>query len=126
MQGNTPITPLLEAGCNLVIVTHLSNGSPWSRQDFPSATIVEIRPQESLSRAKGPLGGSRDLLGFDSEKIPSWIEQGYRDTMHCMRRVMAAGKSRHELRQSEALLSGGTKNDASADCALAEVMAQLK
>jgi NTE family protein len=126
MQGNTPITPLLEAGCNLVIVTHLSNGSPWSRQDFPNATIVEIRPQESLSRASGPLGGSRDLLGFDSEKIPSWIEQGYRDTMHCMGRVMAAGKGRHELRQSQALLEEGTKNNASADRALADVMAQLK
>ena len=126
MQGNTPITPLLEAGCNLIIVTHLSNGSPWSRQDFPNATIVEIRPQESLSRAAGPLGGSRDLLGFDSEKIPSWIEQGYRDTMHCMNRVMAAGKSRHNLRQSEALLAEGEKSNASADKALADVMAQLK
>lgn len=126
MQGNTPITPLLEASCNLIIVTHLSNGSPWSRQDFPNATIVEIRPQESLSRAAGPLGGSRDLLGFDSEKIPSWIEQGYRDTMHCMNRVMAAGKSRHNLRQSEALLAEGEKSNASADKALADVMAQLK
>ncbi len=126
MQGNTPITPLLEAGCNLIIVTHLSNGSPWSRQDFPNATIVEIRPQESLSRAAGPLGGSRDLLGFDSEKIPSWIEQGYRDTMHCMNRVIAAGKSRHNLRQSEALLAEGEKSNASADKALADVMAQLK
>ncbi|OZY62358.1 patatin-like phospholipase family protein [Pseudomonas fragi] len=126
MQGNTPITPLIEAGCNLIIVTHLSNGSPWSRQDFPNATIVEIRPQESLSRAAGPLGGSRDLLGFDSEKIPSWIEQGYRDTMHCMNRVMAAGKSRHNLRQSEALLAEGEKSNASADKALADVMAQLK
>lgn len=126
MQGNTPITPLLEAGCNLIIVTHLSNGSPWSRQDFPNSTIVEIRPQESLSRAAGPLGGSRDLLGFDSEKIPSWIEQGYRDTMHCMSRVMAAGKSRHNLRQSEALLAEGEKSNASADKALADVMAHLK
>jgi len=26
-QGNTPITPLLKAGCNMVIVTHLSDGS---------------------------------------------------------------------------------------------------
>ncbi|WP_275629608.1 patatin-like phospholipase family protein [Pseudomonas sp. 273] len=56
MQGNTPITPLLNAGCNLVIVTHLSDGSPWSRHDFPGATILEIRPSESLNRAQGPLG----------------------------------------------------------------------
>jgi len=126
MQGNTPITPLLEAGCNLVIVTHLSDGSPWSRQDFPDATILEIRPQQSLARACGPLGGSRDLLGFDSDKIPSWIEQGYRDTLHCVGRVMSAGKSRHELRQSEARLTLSEKGNASADQALADVMAQLK
>ncbi|VVP38975.1 hypothetical protein PS850_04801 [Pseudomonas fluorescens] len=126
MQGNTPITPLLEAGCNLVIVTHLSDGSPWSRQDFPNATILEIRPQQSLSRATGLLAGSRDLLGFDSDKIPSWIEQGYQDTLHCVGRVMDAGKSRHELRQSEALLADSEKRNASADNALADIMSQLK
>lgn len=126
MQGNTPITPLLEAGCNLVIVTHLSDGSPWSRQDFPNATILEIRPTQSLSRAAGPLGGARDLLGFDADKIPSWIEQGYNDTLHCVGRVMKAGAARSALRQSEALLAASERRNQSVDQALADVMAQLK
>lgn len=126
MQGNTPITPLLQAGCNLVIVTHLSDGSPWSRHDFPDATVLEIRPQQSLSRATGPLGGSRDLLGFDGDKIPSWIEQGYRDAMHCVGRVMAASKTRHQLRQSETRLADSEQRNASVDQTLADVMAQLK
>jgi NTE family protein len=34
VQGNTPITPLVEAGCNLVIVSHLSDGSLWDRHNF--------------------------------------------------------------------------------------------
>ncbi len=98
MQGNTPITPLLEAGCNMVIVTHLSDGSLWSRQDFPDATILEIRPQSNISRE----GLVPDVLGFDAEKIPSWIEQGYVDTIHCVGRVMKASKARVELKVSEA------------------------
>ncbi|EGT66598.1 hypothetical protein C22711_0625 [Escherichia coli O104:H4 str. C227-11] len=44
MQGNTPVTPLVDAGCNMVIVTHLSDGSLWDRQAFPDTTILEIRP----------------------------------------------------------------------------------
>lgn len=98
MQGNTPITPLLEAGCNMVIVTHLSDGSLWSRQDFPNAIILEIRPQSNISRE----GLVPDILGFNAEKIPSWIEQGYVDTMHCVGRVMKATQSRANLKTSEA------------------------
>jgi len=125
MQGNTPITPLLEAGCNLVIVTHLSDGSPWSRQRFPDATILEIRPQQSLNRATGLMSGAQDLLGFDVDKIPTWIEQGYRDTLHCVGRVMEAQKSRNDLRASEAALAGMGAESARADRVLAEAMARL-
>lgn len=101
MQGNTPITPLLQSGCNMIIVTHLSDGSLWSRQDFPDATILEIRPQSNIA-----IGGvTPDILGFDPEKIPSWIKQGYEDTMHCVGRVMNATKARTELRESESALS---------------------
>ena len=92
-QGNTPIQPLIDAGCNMVIVTHLSDGSLWSRHDFPETTILEIRPQSPIARE----GGAKDLLGFDGSKIPSWIEQGYRDTMHCMKRVQEATLARSAL-----------------------------
>jgi len=126
MHGNTPIAPLIEAGCNLIIVTHLSDGSPWSRQDFAGTTILEIRPTETLNRATGMLSGSQDLLGFDVEKIPSWIEQGYRDTKACVGRVMEAQKIRNELRISEALLKATEQDDTHADKTLADAMAALK
>ncbi len=44
MQGNTPVTPLVDAGCNMVIVTHLSDGSLWDRQAFPDTTIARSVP----------------------------------------------------------------------------------
>ncbi len=46
-QGNTPIMSLVQSGCQLVIVSHLSEGSFWNRHDFPNTTVVEIRPQEN-------------------------------------------------------------------------------
>lgn len=121
MQGNTPVTPLLEAGCNLVLVTHLSDGSLWSRHDFPGATIVEIRPQSRLARD----GGAKDLLGFDASKIPSWIEQGYNDALHCVGRVMNAQISRNELHRSQNVLSSSQRKDKQADQVLSDAMKRL-
>jgi len=126
MQGNTPITPLLQAGCNMVLVTHLSDGSLWSRHDFPETTILEIRPQSSFARDSGFFGGAKDLLGFDATKIPSWIEQGYQDTLHCVGRVMKAGTSRNELRSSEKALMDSEKRNASADAILEDAMSRLQ
>ncbi|MDA7089068.1 patatin-like phospholipase family protein [Pseudomonas sp. SA3-5] len=124
-QGNTPITPLLQAGCNMVIVTHLSNGSLWSRHDFPEATILEIRPQSSIARDSGFLGGVKDLLGFDPHKIPSWIEQGYQDTLHCVGRVMKASASRSELRKSENELKDSERRNTISDSILADAMSKM-
>lgn len=125
MQGNTPITPLLQAGCNMVLVTHLSDGSLWSRHDFPEATILEIRPQSSFTRDSGFFGGAKDLLGFDASKIPSWIEQGYRDTLHCVGRVMKTGASRNKLRRSENALTDSERRNAHADATLEDAMSRL-
>ncbi|WP_101103482.1 patatin-like phospholipase family protein [Macromonas bipunctata] len=100
MQGNTPITPLLEAGATTIIVTHLSDGSLWSRHDFPNANIIEIRPQSKIQRS----GEIRDILGFNQDNIPTWIEQGYTDTLHCVGRIMEATKTRSGLVASEQAL----------------------
>lgn len=124
MQGNTPITPLLQAGCTMVIVTHLSDGSLWSRQDFPEATILEIRPQSAITRDPS-LFDYKDLLGFDPHKIPSWIEQGYKDTLHCVGRVMKAGVARNELRRSEKVLEDSEKRNELSDNTLADAMSRL-
>lgn len=122
MQGNTPIAPLVQAGYKNVIVTHLSDGSLWSRQDFSDTNIIEIRPQISIDRD----GGARDLLGFDAKKIPSWIQQGYDDTVHCVGRIMKASGSRTELRTSEDALAKSTTVFKQLDQDLDAAMARLK
>lgn len=83
LQGNTPIEPLLQAGCRAVVVTHLEDGSLWSRRSFAQQTeIIEIRP--SGIRRKGFM---RDVLGFDNRLIADWMEQGWQDTRACLGRI---------------------------------------
>lgn len=126
MQGNTPIKPLIDAGCKLIIVTHLNDGSLWDRHDFPEATILEIRPQSSIARDKGFLGGAKDLLGFDHTKIPSWIKQGYQDTLHCMGRIKEATDSRNELVISKQVLLESEQRGEQADAVLVKMMVRLQ
>ncbi len=44
MQGNTPVTPLVDAGCNMVIVTHLSDGSLWDARLFRTPQSLKSVP----------------------------------------------------------------------------------
>jgi NTE family protein len=86
---------LVEAGCNLVIVSHLSDGSLWDRHNFPDTTVVEIRPQKEISR-----DGAKDLLAFDSSRINEWIEQGYTDTIACIGKIKEALDNRSHLKST--------------------------
>jgi NTE family protein len=95
--GNTPHRPLIEAGCNVLIVTHLDDGSFWSRQDASTARVIEIRPTKSITRS----GGIQDLLSFDAKKLRSWVDQGYDDTMHCVGRVLNNGVKITAMRHAE-------------------------
>jgi NTE family protein len=125
MQGNTPMTPLLEAGCDTIIVTHLSDGSLWSRQAFAGVRILEIRPQRAISR-EASLLDHRDLLGFHAEKIPSWIHQGYEDTLQCIGRVMQPAKARNALCRSEQQVVEAEQRSVSSEAVLASAMARLR
>jgi NTE family protein len=94
-QGNTPITPLIEKeNCTHIIVTHLTDGSLWNRYDFPTATILEVRPKKPIEKD----GMVKDLLGFKADKINQWIEQGYDDAKRCIRNVQ---RVLEQQRQSE-------------------------
>lgn len=84
-QGNTPITPLIDQEkCSHIIVTHLEDGSYWSRYDFKQATILEIRPQ-GIARK-----GMADILAFKQGYILEWIEQGYVDAKAAIEPVAQA------------------------------------
>ena len=126
MQGNTPVTPLVEAGCNLVIVTHLTDGSMWDRHAFPDAMVLEIRPQRTLARNDGPLGGVKDLLGFKAMHIDSWIAQGYEDTLAAIERIRKPLQARQSLRTSEAAVESSLASNVQADSVLSSAMSRLK
>ena len=97
-QGNTPIQPLLDAGYQNIVVTHLSDGSLWNRHCFPNASIIEIRPKTAAIERKGAV---RDLLGFDNSSIPSWIEQGYQDAIACIGSIKKTLDAHSGLEASE-------------------------
>lgn len=79
VQGNTPITPLLGQGYDLILVSHLSDGSLWDRRDFPLENVLEIRPSETIAK-----DGFKDMLGFNEEKILRWMEQGRVDALRIL------------------------------------------
>ena len=120
VQGNTPITPLLKAGYEHVVVTHLEDGSFWNRHQFPSASVIEIRPAgKGISRK----GGVRDVLGFDNELIPSWMEQGYEDTMACVGQIKDTLGVHTELVNATKAMD--TSHNATGQQALADAMRRL-
>lgn len=83
-QGNTPIAPLLDAGCDTVIVTLLIERTAWDRQRYPDAVIVPVERSYSIKRT--PLiPDLLDILSFHPDKIYSWIDQGYGDTMRSLK-----------------------------------------
>ncbi|MDR1966736.1 MAG: patatin-like phospholipase family protein [Synergistaceae bacterium] len=83
-QGNTPIAPLLDAGYDPIIVTHLSDRSAWNKQKHPNAAIIEIDREEKIDRTP-VLPELFDIISFQPGKIHSWIEQGYGDTVRCVK-----------------------------------------
>lgn len=95
LQGNTPIQPLLDAGCRAVVVTHLEDGSLWDRRAYGQSEIIEIRPG-----GIGRKGRIRDVLGFDNSRIPEWMEQGWQDTRECMARIRAVVQAHADLHAS--------------------------
>lgn len=125
-QGNTPISPLIEAGCSQVIVTHLADGSVWDRHDFPETTVLEIRPQSRIASDAGLLGSVRDVIGFDSASIKRLMAQGYEDTLHCVGRVQKALQSREALRQSTHVLASSMERGSIADAGLNDIMSSLR
>jgi len=125
-QGNTPIQPLLDAGCRQILVTHLGNGSLWSRDRFPDATVLEIRPQRSIARAEGLMGGAKDLLGFSASSIESWIEQGYEDTLVCVKRVRDSVVAHRALQESTSALRVSENRGEASERFMRDAMARLR
>ena len=82
--------------------------------------MIEIRPAgKGISRK----GGVRDVLGFDNELIPSWMEQGYEDTMACVGQIKDTLEVHTELVNATKAMD--TSHNATGQQALADAMRRL-
>jgi NTE family protein len=66
---NVPVTPLIEAGCDTIIVIHLHLHHFFDKNKYPNTRIIEINHAHSL-------GG---LLNFDPNHTESCFQLGYSD-----------------------------------------------
>jgi NTE family protein len=85
-RGNTPIEPLIDHGCTMCIVVHLSDGSFWDRHDHPDVPVIEVRPQSDIH----PEGGLQSLMNFNPDRLEAWMEQGYKDARRCVGNAVTA------------------------------------
>lgn len=82
-QGNTPLEPLIQAGCTHAIVSIISDGVLWNRNDWKEITPIEIRPSVPLETD----GMVKSILNFNRERIGALIEQGEQDTLRTLNSV---------------------------------------
>ena len=95
-QGNTPVDPLAEKRCEVVIVSHLGADSRWSRDTYPDLTVVEITPSGQIGH-----GSFSDLFERDPNVLRSWLTQGYQDATRQLGRIREAIEARNTLAESE-------------------------
>lgn len=101
LVDNTPIKPLYDEGCDIIIAVLLSREIKIEREKFPNAKIIEIIPSEIESKV---LEG---LLNLDEEAKNRRIENGYNDTRHLLEPIFEISRclfeeEAEEMRRKEA------------------------
>lgn len=119
--GNTPVKPLVEAGCDTIIVVHLCDGSPWDRNLYKNVNIIEVRPQSTIQRGNAV----SDVLGFDNERISSWIDQGYEDATYSLERIFNTVQKYNRLEASHQFIESSFQKHEQVDIDLKEVMKRI-
>lgn len=78
---NTPLKPLVEAGCDTILLVHLSpEDLSVDPRHYPGVRILPIVPT-------GCLGGLSDTLDFSNEGAARRMEQGYADALQLLRHL---------------------------------------
>lgn len=71
LYDNIPIKPLVDAGCDTVIVINLQKLIRYNPKKFPGIHIIEIKHKKSLGA----------VLNFDNEQALTRFNLGYEDAM---------------------------------------------
>lgn len=90
LVDNTPIKPLYDDGCDIIITVLLSKDAKIEREKFPNAKIITIIPSEMERKI---LEG---LLNLDDEAKNRRIETGYEDTKNLLEPIFALAIHQYE------------------------------
>lgn len=98
IRDNTPIIPLLDK-CDICFVSHLSNGSRFDRSlfDGSSTKVIEVRPSDEFVTEEGKLASIKAMLNFDSCKINTLAEMGYKDASRVIQRLKSQNMLEQEI-----------------------------
>ena len=108
LVDNTPIRPVYEEGCDIIIAVLLSKEAKIRREDFPDAKIIEIIPSDIETKI---LDG---LLNLDEESKNKRIQKGYNDTKNLLEPIfeMARYQYKEELERRSIEKKAKEKNRA--------------
>ena len=69
VYDNVPVAPLIEGGCDRIIVLHLDRLPYFYRSRYPEITFYSLKPKRSLGR----------MLNFNTDNSMSRYNQGYEE-----------------------------------------------
>ncbi|MEG2288804.1 MAG: patatin-like phospholipase family protein [Clostridium sp.] len=90
LTDNTPIKPVYEDGCDIIIAVLLDKLGTVNRQDFPNAKIIEIIPSDMETKI---LEG---LLNLDDEAKTKRIQRGYEDTKNLLEPIFEIARYQYK------------------------------
>lgn len=90
LVDNTPVKPLYDDGCDIIITVLLSKDAKIEREKFPNAKIITITPSEMENKI---LEG---LLNLDDEAKNRRIQTGYEDTKNLLEPIFALAIHQYE------------------------------
>ena len=120
-QGNTPVDPLAEAGCDIVIVSHLRKGTLWTRDRYPNLQVVELRPRNAIGR-----GLIKDFLERDPDVIGAWLQQGYKDAKVQLERLIEINRAWNDLDEAHEAMDEANAASEEAEERRRQTMERLK
>lgn len=90
LVDNTPIKPLYDEGCDIIITVLLTKEAKIERSNFPDAQIIAIAPSEMENKV------FEGLLNLDEEAKNRRIQIGYEDTINLLEPIFALAIHQYE------------------------------
>ncbi|MDO5039342.1 patatin-like phospholipase family protein [Clostridium sp.] len=95
VTDNTPIQPVYEENCDIIIVVLLSKEAKIDKSIYPNARILELAPKNlNESTLKGTLN-----LDLEAKRIR--ISEGYKDTINLLEPIIFMANLKKENEESE-------------------------